>query len=201
MIKGLAKTRLSVPSKTLFFQIDIMEKFRTLTYNYQSLVMVGRILMQTSHKFDIPLIMVEQNKKAFGETAKEILEVKHPKVIYFEKHIMSAYQHKELKDIITKLDPRNIVIYGLEAHACVLHTTLDLLDAGYNVHAVVEGISSISKLDRAAALHRISKAGGILTTTETILLDLVRDSKSQEFKTLLELVKGKLKVDNPFLTI
>ncbi len=198
MIKtALRRSRLDNLGKTLFLQIDVMEKFRKLTYKYDSLVSVGRMFMQVSDKLNVPFFMIEQNKKAFGETAHEILAVKHPRVKTFEKFVMSAYAVPAIQQAIRDLDPDNILIYGLEAHACVLQTTLDLRDAGFNVHAVVDGISSINKLDRAAAILRMSNSGAIITTAETVLFDMMRDSKSPEFKILLDVTKNKLKVADP----
>lgn len=47
---------------------------------------------------------------------------------------------------------KNVVLFGIEAHICVLQTSLDLLDAGYNVFLVADGISSMNQLDRTAGL-------------------------------------------------
>lgn len=41
---------------------------------------------------------------------------------------------------------------GIEAHVCVLQTTLDLLEAGYEVHLMADGISSSRLTDRQVAL-------------------------------------------------
>jgi len=195
--KGLAKTRLRNLSKTLILQIDVMEKFRKLAHGYMSVVQVGRMFMQASGKLNMPFFMIEQNTKAFGKTATEILQVKHDKVKTFEKFKMSAYEVPEIRNEINLLKPENILIYGMEAHACVLQTSLDLLDEGYNVHAVVDGITSFNKLDRSVALLRLAKSGAIMTTSEAALIDIFRDSKSPDFKIFLNIVKGKLKIDNP----
>ena len=162
--KGLRSTRLRNLNKTLILQIDVMEKFSKLAYKYMSPVQVGRMFMQASAKLDIPFIMVEQNKRVMGETAKEILEYKHPKVKTFEKFVMSAYEVPAIKSAINELKPENILIYGLEAHACVLQTSLDLLEAGYNVHGVVDGITSFEKLNRSAAIARMMNSGVIMTS-------------------------------------
>lgn len=42
----------------------------------------------------------------------------------------------------------SIVLCGIEAHACIYQTTVDLLSLGYDVHLVVDAISSRSMVDR-----------------------------------------------------
>ena len=197
LARGIRSTRLRNFDKTLILQIDVMEKFRKMAYKYMNCVQVGRMLMQASDKLNIPFIMVEQNKRVMGETAKEILELKHPKVKSFEKFIMSAYEVPEIKKAIDDVKPDNVLIYGLEAHACVLQTTLDLLEAGYNVHALVDGISSFKKVDRAAAIVRMMNSGAIVSTVEAALLDMMYDSKKPEFKVMLGIVKNKLNIEDP----
>lgn len=39
-----------------------------------------------------------------------------------------------------------------QAHVCVQQTTLDLRELGYNVHLLVDGVSSRSALDRETAI-------------------------------------------------
>lgn len=52
-----------------------------------------------------------------------------------------------------------VLLCGIEAHVCILQTTLDLLQRGYEVHLLVDGISSQRGHDRAVALQRMSQAG------------------------------------------
>lgn len=152
-------------SKMLFLQLDIMEKFRKLTYKYPSLVCTAHQFMQASDKLKIPLFMIEASKRTMGETAKEILAVKHKNVKQFEKFSFSCWDDPKIKSALLEMKPKDIVLYGMEAHACVLLTTLDFLNAGFNVHVVVDGVSCINKLDRSVALHRMSQAGASMVTT------------------------------------
>jgi nicotinamidase-related amidase len=52
------------------------------------------------------------------------------------------------------------MLLGIEAHVCVLQTTLDLIEKGYEVHLLVDGISSQNVHDREVALHRLAQSGG-----------------------------------------
>ena len=43
---------------------------------------------------------------------------------------------------MARLNRRQVVLFGIEAHVCVLQTALDLIDRGYCVWVVVDGVSS-----------------------------------------------------------
>jgi len=55
--------------------------------------------------------------------------------------------------------PRQVLLLGIEAHVCVLQTTMDLLDKGMEVHLLLDGISSQREHDRAVAIQRMAAAG------------------------------------------
>ena len=59
-----------------------------------------------------------------------------------------------------------IVVTGIEAHVCVLHTALDLLALDFRVYIPVDAVASRYRLDQDMALRRFEKAGAILTTSE-----------------------------------
>ncbi len=52
-----------------------------------------------------------------------------------------------------------MLLCGIEAHVCVFQTALDLLERGYEVHLLADGVSSSRPHHRAAALTRMAQAG------------------------------------------
>ena len=45
-----------------------------------------------------------------------------------------------------------ILLLGIETHVCVFQTAVDLIEEGYEVHLVVDGVSSKRPTDRATAI-------------------------------------------------
>ena len=86
-------------------------------------------------------------------------------------------------------DRKSVILYGIETHACIFQTTLDLLELGYEVHLLADGISSMRPGDRTVALKRLEQAGAFLTTAESAIFELIRDAKSPDFKKVLPILK------------
>ncbi|XP_012943486.2 isochorismatase domain-containing protein 2, partial [Aplysia californica] len=79
-------------------------------------------------------------------------------------------------------DVKSIIICGIEAHACVQATVLELLERDYDVHVVVDACSSRNLVDRMYAFQRMREVGAHLTTSESVLLALVQDAAHPKFK-------------------
>lgn len=47
---------------------------------------------------------------------------------------------------------KSVLIVGIEAHVCVLQTTLDLLQRGVEVHVLADGVSSCNAGEKGVAL-------------------------------------------------
>lgn len=98
-----------------------------------------------------------------------------------------------LPDLMEKMKERrpetkSILLCGIETHACIYHTALDLLERDFEVHVVVDCCSSRSQTDRIFALKRLRDMGAVLTTTECVILGLTADSAHPKFKALQKLV-------------
>jgi len=85
---------------------------------------------------------------------------------------------------------KQAVVAGLETHVCVLLTALDLLNAGYGVHVAADAVCSRTRERRQVGLDQLRQAGAVVTTTETVLFQLLRRADSDEFRTLQKLIKS-----------
>ena len=54
----------------------------------------------------------------------------------------------------------------------MLQSTLDLLEHGYDVHVLADGVSSCNKEEVPWALERMRQAGAQITTSESLLFQL-----------------------------
>jgi hypothetical protein len=87
------------------------------------------------------------------------------------------------------LPAAQVMLVGIEAHVCVLQTTLDLLERGLEVHLVVDGLSSQRLADRAVGLQRAAQSGAFLTSQEMVMFQLAGDAKHPSFKLISALAK------------
>ncbi|KAF9438783.1 Isochorismatase domain-containing protein 1 [Entomortierella beljakovae] len=172
------------PKTTAFFLCDIQEKFRNVIFQYPSVVATAQKMIAAHKILDIPLIVTEQYPKALGATAAE-LDLSQAKInIPKSKFSMVVPEvEKELKDV------KSVVIFGIESHVCVLQTALDLLEKNYDVHLLADGVSSSNSFEIEHAINRIRAAGGYITTSESILFQLVGDAKHEKFKAISNLIK------------
>jgi isochorismate hydrolase len=85
--------------------------------------------------------------------------------------------------------PLDAIIVGIETHICVTQTTLDLLALGHRVYILADGVSSVNPEEREVALARLRDAGAIVTTSESIIFEILRDAKQEGFKAINALVK------------
>merc|ERR1712080_394754 len=97
---------------------------------------------------DMPALATEQYPKGLGHTVPEI-ELAKFNITPYSKTCFSM----TLPDLMEELkscqpDTKSIILCGIETHACIFHTTLDLVDQGFEVHIPVDCASSRSMTDR-----------------------------------------------------
>lgn len=100
----------------------------------------------------------------------------------------------EVEAILKEKDIQSVVLFGIEvglmnfwpliarlirrfqSHICVVQTALSLLASGTDVHVLADGVSSINAEEVPVALARMRQAGAQITTSESLLYELMGES-------------------------
>ena len=171
-----------------FLLCDVQEKFRELIFEFPSVIHTATTMSKVSRILDIPLIVTEQNPKALGATCTEI-PIEHAS-LRLAKNQFSMLTPEVLSHFQTKLPGvRDIVLYGIEGHICMLQTSIDLRQNGFGVHVLVDGTSSSKVVHRSTALDRMKSNGCVLTTSETVIFELLGTADHPKFRDLSKVVK------------
>jgi hypothetical protein len=140
-------------------------------HKFATVVTGSQRMIRAANELSIPVVVTEQYPKGLGHTVEEIDVSKAACVVAKTDFSMIV---PEVKAKLGELGCTDAVIFGLEAHVCVQQTALDLMAMGMGVHLCVDAVSSQSTTDRSCGLHRASGAGAHLTSTESVLMELIR---------------------------
>ncbi|ORE06701.1 Isochorismatase hydrolase [Rhizopus microsporus var. microsporus] len=174
------------PQTTSLFVCDIQERFKGLIWQYPSVISVAGKMIKASKLLDIPVVVTEQYPKAFGKTVSE-LDISDA-AICLEKTKFSMYVPK-VADFLKENNTKSVILLGIESHVCVLQTALELLENNYDVHVLADGVSSQNYPEIDIAIARMRSAGATITTSESILFQLLQDAKHDKFKGISALIK------------
>lgn len=178
-----------VPERTVFLLCDLQGIFRSLTPGFAVLVSSAKLLTAAAPLLDVPCVVTEQYPERFQNTVEEVSLPDGTPV--FAKRKFSMLTDEVLAHLASLGETRrSAVLFGMEAHVCVQQTCLDLRALGYDVHLVVDGIGAQTATDRAVAVRRMEQAGALLTTSESVVFELMGTSTHLNFKPVSKLVKA-----------
>lgn len=173
---------------TVGLVIDIQERLLPHIFKYEELLHKTSILIEGLKVLNIPILVTEQYRKGLGETVPVIAE-KIDSFQPMEKMSFSCCDDIIFIDRLKNSGKKNVIICGIEAHVCLLQTTIDLLEKGYQPVVVEDCTSSRKMLDKFIAIERMRQEGAIITTYESILFELTQVSGTDQFKAISKLVK------------
>lgn len=173
------------PESSILFLCDMQEKLRDRVLYFPQIVSMAARMLKVARILDVPVLLTEHYPQGLGPTVPE-LGAQGIKPVSKTCFSMVPSLQKEL-DRRSQL--QSVLLCGIETQACILNTVLDLLDRGLQVHVVVDACSSRSQIDRLVALGRMRQSGAFLSTSESLILQLVRDAAHPQFKEIQKIIK------------
>jgi len=147
-----------------------------------------RTLLTFAKEMAIPILVTEQYPKGLGRTVPEI-RMELGSIFPIEKVSFSCCGVETFNEKLNRLKRKQVILTGIETHVCVLQTAGHLLQKGFEVHAVADAICSRRKLDWEIGLRWMEKRGAMISTTEIIAFQLLKEAGTEEFRGLSKLLK------------
>ncbi|CAG0924031.1 unnamed protein product [Notodromas monacha] len=185
-MSSTAKIGRLVAKNAALFLCDMQEKFRGRIAYYPEILQVSKRLLDSAKLLDIPIVATEQYPKGLGHTVPE-LNLSASGIKPFEKSSFSMC----IPAVLEKLKSSGasaVMVCGIEAHVCVQHTTLALIEHGFDVHIIADACSSRTMIDRMYAFKRMKQSGAFITTSESAILGLVEGSAHPKFREVQKII-------------
>lgn len=172
--------------------VDVQEKLSAAmpAAERRHVLRVIATLLQAAKLLEVPVALTEQYPQGLGPT-ESMLRLDIPaKAKTFEKTSFSCCDAQGFTDRLIETHRRQVILTGMEAHVCVLQTALELQVQGFEVFVVEDGVCSRDMRNHANAMHRLRQAGVVITNSESLLFEWMRDATHPHFKIISGLVKS-----------
>ena len=168
--------------------IDIQKRILPVIKDHELVVENTLKLIKGFKAMSLPIYFTEQYPKGLGTTEEQIInELDGIKPI--EKMTFSCSGADELFNTFNTKFHSQIVVCGIESHVCVQQTVLDLIENGFQVNLAADAVSSRNEKDYNIAISRMRHHGAEVTTTESILFELLNVCGTDVFKQVSKIVK------------
>lgn len=150
------------------------------------------VLIEMARCFSMPVVVSQQYPKGLGPTVASIDVAlgQLPALYRFDKIEFGCAAAPGFAEVREALgNDRQWIVAGMETHVCVYQTVRQLVAAGDRVHVMRDAVLSRSKDNWKVGLGLMARVGAVISSTETVLFDVLERAGSDHFKELSKLIK------------
>ena len=168
--------------------VDIQKSMLDLCVDRDSTVSNTAALIEAAELFGIPVLCSVHNPDKLGGFLPELTnKISEPKLL--DKLEFNCFENKAIARAILETGRNTLLLAGLEGHVCIFHTGVGALRLGYRVHIAHDAVTSRSASDQQTGMHRLDRAGAVISSTEMMIFELLNRAGTKEFRALLPLFK------------
>ena len=175
------------PQNSALVVVDVQEKLMNVMPRRAELIAGVQKLLGAARVLKIPIVITAQYVKGLGPVCREVLEAS-PGIPAIEKLAFSCCGSEQFVHALKELGRQRIIVCGIEAHVCIQQTAIDLMK-DYFVYVPADAVCSRRDVDATIAIERIRDCGAVITTVESAIFEMMRESGTDAFKQILPLFK------------
>ena len=150
-------------------------------------------LIETARVFGLPIVVTEQCSDALGRSlpvvAEAVLRLPQEQVFFFEKTRFACSGQRGFDAWVRRSGRTQWILTGMETHVSVYQSARKMVASGLQVHVPRDAVVSRTMANWEIGLDLISRCGGVVSSTETVIFDLLKDAVNDEFALLSKLIK------------
>jgi nicotinamidase-related amidase len=173
------------PDSAVLVLIDLQQRLMPVIADHDTVVARAVRLAEAARLLDVPVRATEQYPAGLGPTVPPLAA--YPQTV-LAKTTFSAAEDPGFAALLPA-GTSTILLAGVEAHVCVLQTTLGLLAPGRRVVLVADAIGSRDPADKAVAIERARQHGAEVVTSEMVLFEWLRDAQHPRFREVQKLLR------------
>jgi nicotinamidase-related amidase len=177
--------------RTVLLVVDVQERLGAAMdpAKLERMVKNTRLLIESAKVLGIPVFATEQYPKGLGPTVSALRDVLPADVAPIDKLAFSCGAVKEVARRLFQSGRRQVVIAGMETHICVFQTVRDLAAGGYQPFVARDAVLSRTAENHETGLQLMRESGATITSTETVVYDLLGAAGTPEFKQIAPMMK------------
>lgn len=168
--------------------VDIQEKLVQVMGEKEKVYANCLHLIEAVKFLGIPIMVTEQYPQGLGPTVPEIKEAL-PQYTMLEKLSFDCCKAPGFMYKFAAFRRKQVILTGMETHVCVLQTCLSLMKEEYTVHLAGDAVCSRKKSDYLSGREMMRDAGAVISSTETILFQLLEKAGTPEFKAISKRIR------------
>jgi nicotinamidase-related amidase len=168
--------------------VDAQERLMAVMGNGARTIKNIQALIHLARLFSLPIVVTEQYPRWLGPTVKEVKKLITP-FEPIEKMEFNCCAVDRFNALVKLNDLRNIILTGVESHICIFQTCTALLENGYNVHVPCDAVDSRVEENRLVGLHLMNENGAVITSTETVVFQILQRAGTREFREMSKRIK------------
>ncbi len=176
--------------------IDVQERLAQAMPADKLTMMVrnATILLEAARRMSIPVVLSEQYPQGLGPTVSGIAEALGgiedlTRLEKLDFSVCACDEFAQLGQRLAAAGRTQWIVAGMETHICVYQSARALREAGHEVHVVADAVVSRSKHNYRTGLSLVESAGALVSSTETVVMDLLSRAQGDDFKAISKLIR------------